>query len=499
MSLNKKNSDQRFSTRWGFLLSALGIAIGTGNIWRFPRIVAQNGSDHGGGAFILTWVIFLFLWSVPLIIAEYAVGINTRKGVIGAVMATAGKKFAWIGSFMTFVATAITFFYSVIVGWCLYYFAHTLFNELPASTATAMSTWENYQSGGWPLVSHAIVMILGGLAIWKGVSSIEKINKLLIPILLVIILIALIRSLTLPGSMQGIKYLFTIDWHQFKDPNIWVAALTQNAWDTGAGWGMFITYGAYMEMKFGIVKNALITGIGNNLISLVSGIMIFGTCFAIMGSQMGNSNAEVLGVMKNSGPASTGLTFIWIPQLFEKILFGKPLTILFFLGLTLAGFTSLISQLELTVRTFIDGGMKRPAAIVLLIAISYLFGIPSAMNLSILTNQDFVWGLALLLSGGLFAFVITKFRASKIRTEILDQNPEDIKPGRFWDVVITWFVPVASVLLLSWWLINDGMNNEWYNPFASASLMTTVLQWGIVISVLLVINKWVTRKNENKL
>src|SRR5699024_4064324 len=149
--------------------------------------------------------------------------------------------------------------------------------------------------------------------------------------------IALVRSLTLEGSMEGIKYLFRVDWGQFKEPNVWIAALTQNAWDTGAGWGMFITYGAYMQMRFGIVKNALITGIGNNVISLISGIMIFGTCFAIMGSQMGSSNAEILEVMQKSGPASTGLTFIWIPQLFEKILFGKVLTIFFFLGLTLAG------------------------------------------------------------------------------------------------------------------------------------------------------------------
>ena len=137
--------------------------------------------------------------------------------------------------------------------------------------------------------------------------------------------------------------------------------------------------------------------------------------------------------------------------------------------------------------------------ILLLIAVSYLFGIPSAMNLSILTNQDFVWGLALLLSGGLFAFVIIRFKASKIRTEILAKNPDDVKPGRLWDVIITYFVPIASVLLLSWWLINDGMNGEWYNPFASASLMTAVVQWGIVISVLLLINKWVIRKTEDKL
>lgn len=499
MSVSTKNGDQRFSTRWGFLLSALGIAIGTGNIWRFPRIVAQNGSDEGAGAFILIWGIFLFLWSIPLIIGEYAVGINSRKGVIGSVMATAGKKFAWMGSFMTFVATAITFFYSVIVGWCVFYFCHTLFNELPTSTEMAMSTWDTYQSGGWPLVSHAVVMVFGGLAIWKGVRGIERINKVLIPILLVIIFIALVRSLTLDGSSEGIRYLFTVDWHQFGDPNIWVAALTQNAWDTGAGWGMFITYGAYMQMRFGIVKNALITGLGNNFISLVSGIMIFGTCFAIMGSQLGSSDSEILHVMKNSGPASTGLTFIWMPQLFEKIFFGKALTILFFLGLTLAGFSSLISQLELTVRTFIDGGMKRSTAIVLLVAVSYLFGIPSAMNLDILTNQDFVWGLALLLSGGLFAFVIIRFKASRIRTEILDRNPNDIKPGRLWDTIITYFVPAASIILLLWWLISDGMNGEWYNPFAQSSLMTSLLQWGMGIAVLLILNKWIVRKTENNL
>ena len=496
MSVSKTNRKQLFSSRSGFLLSALGIAIGTGNIWRFPRIVAQNGSEEGAGAFILVWVLFLFLWSIPLIIAEYAVGINSRKGVIGSVMVTAGKKFAWMGSFMTFVATAITFFYSVIVGWCVFYFCQSLYNELPTSTEMAMSTWDTYQSGGWPLVSHAVVMLFGGLAIWKGVSGIERINKLLIPILLVIIFIALIRSLTLSGSMKGIRYLFTINWSQFSDPNIWMAALTQNAWDTGAGWGMFITYGAYMQMRFGIVKNALITGLGNNFISLVSGIMIFGTCFSIMGSQLGSSDVEILDVMKNSGPASTGLTFIWIPQLFEKILFGKALTILFFLGLTLAGFSSLISQLELTVRTFIDGGMKRSTAILLLVTVSYLLGIPSAMNLNILTNQDFVWGLALLLSGGLFAIVIIRFKASRIRNEILDKNPKDIKPGRLWDIIITYFIPVASILLLFWWLINDGMNNKWYDPFAQSSLMTSLLQWGIVISVMIIINNWIVRKNE---
>ena len=495
MSSISKN--QRFSTRWGFLLSALGIAIGTGNIWRFPRIVAQNGSDTGGGAFILIWILFLFIWSIPLIIGEYALGAKNRSGVIGTVMKSAGEKWTWMGSFMTFVAMAITFFYSVVVGWCIFYFFHSILSELPTSSEEALSTWNTYQSGGWPLITHAGVMICGGLAIWKGVTGIERINKWLIPTLLIIICVALAKSLLLDGAAAGIKYLFTVDSTQFLDPGIWVAALTQNAWDTGAGWGLFITYGAYMQMKFGIVRNAVVTAVGNNLISLICAIMIFGTCFAIMGTEMSSSHDEILQVMKNSGPASTGLTFIWLPQLFEKILFGKAFTILFFLGLALAGFSSLFAQLEMTVRTLIDGGLKRHTAILVLVALSYVIGIPSAVNLNFLANQDFVWGLALLISGGFFAFVVIRYKAKRIRSEIIAQNQEDIQPGALWDVVISVFVPAASVLLLGWWLVVDGMNAQWSNPFAASSLATCLLQWGVVLGVLIGFNRWIVNRTHN--
>ena len=491
-----KTQEQRFSTSWGFFLSALGIAIGTGNIWRFPRIVAQNGGETGAGAFILIWVVFLFLWSIPLIIGEYAIGINSRKGVVGSVIVTAGKAYAWMGSFMTFVAAAITFFYSVVLGWCVYYFVHTIAHKLPSSTEISMSGWNTYQASIWPLITHALVMFFGGLAIWKGINSIERINKVLMPVLLAIIFIALIRALTLNGAMEGIKYLFTIEWAQIGNPRIWIAALTQNAWDTGAGWGMFITYGAYMQMRFGIVKNALMTGVGNNLISLIAAVMVFGTVFAILGSKLNSSSAEILEIMRNSGPASTGLTFIWMPQLFEKILFGKALTILFFLGLSLAGFSSLIAQLELIVRSFIDAGMTRPKAILLIVATSYLLGIPSAINLNILTNQDFVWGLALLLSGGFFAFTIVKFKAKKVREEILSANPNDLRTNRLWDVIISSFIPLGSVALLLWWLITDGTTDNWSDPFAQTSMMTCLVQWGLVITTLVLLNKWIVQKTK---
>ena len=497
--MSNKPSNLRFASRWGFLLSALGVAIGTGNIWRFPRILAQNGGENGAGAFILAWVVFLLLWSIPLIIAEYAIGITSRKGVVGSIMDFAGKKFAWMGAFMTWIAMAITFFYSVVLGWCIFYFVMSITSELPVTLAAAQSNWEVYQSSFWPIITHGVVMLLGAIAIWKGIRRIERINTWLMPILLVIILIALVRSLTLDGAREGIRYIFTFDASQLTNGSLWVAALTQNAWDTGAGWGLFITYGAYMQMRFGIVKNAVITAVGNNVISLVCGIMIFGTCFAILGEQMGQNPDEVLTVMRDSGPASTGLTFIWMPQLFEKMMLGRPMAILFFLGLAMAGFSSMISQLEMTTRTLVDSGVSRPAAIVLIIGVSYLLGIPSAVNLNILANQDFVWGLALLFSGAICAFAVIRYGPGRIRQQILNKNKNDISVHKLWEYVLGIFVPLASGILLIWWLLGDGMTADWYNPFSSASMATCLVQWAVIIGILLVMNKLIIKRNTSNL
>ena len=400
------STHQRFSSRWGLLLSALGIAVGTGNIWRFPRICAQEGGESGAGAFLIAWIIFLFLWSIPLIIAEYTLGRKHRSGVVGVFVKGLGKRFAWLGAFVAFVTAAITFFYTVVVGWCLFYLFQTLTHKLPTTSEVAMETWNNYQSGGFIYFFHFLAIFLSAVIIWKGVTSIEKVNKILIPSLLLIVVLCVVRALTLPGAGEGIRYLFRPDWSQLGNPKVWLAALTQNAWDTGAGWGLFITYAAYMKKEHGVVKNAFITGIGNNTVSLLAGIMVFGTVFAILGHEMRMGDAEILEIMKSSGPASTGLTFIWMPQLFARMFLGHPLAILFFLGLTFAGISSLVAQVELCVRVFVDTGMKRKFAIMLVVALIYILGIPSARNLNFLSNQDFVWGIALMISGALVASVI---------------------------------------------------------------------------------------------
>ncbi len=492
-----ENTGPRFTSTLGFLLSVLGIAVGTGNIWRFPRIVAQNGGEEGAGAFLVAWVVFLFAWSIPLIMIEYAWGRKHRMGVVATFVREGGERFAWMGAFVAFVATAITFFYSVVVGWCIYYLGRSIFVPLPQSTDEAMAAWDAYQAGGWPLLFHAIAMGLGALAIWKGVSSIERVNKVLVPTLLVIVLIAVVRALLLPGAWEGIAYYFRPEWGQLAKPRIWIEALTQNAWDTGAGWGLFLTYAAYMSTKQGIVRNAVATAVGNNTVSLLAGIMVFATVFGILQTEMGMSRAQVLEIMRNSGPASTGLTFIWMPQLFAKMAFGSPLAILFFLGLTFAGFSSLVAQLELPARVVIDTGMSRPKAIGVVVGISYLLGIPSALHLGILSNQDFVWGVALMISGLFVAILVITNGVEKLRAEHLVGREGDWTVTRGWIYVVKYAIPVAAVALLAWWL-SLAVTDRWWDPFATESLATIVLQWAVVLGLLFAANRRIARSVERR-
>lgn len=491
--------NQRFSSRVGLLLSALGIAVGTGNIWRFPRIAAQTGGDEGSGAFLIAWVCFLFLWSIPLIIAEYALGKKFRTGVVGIFKKALGSKYTWMGSFVAFVSTAISFFYAVIVGWCMYYFLYMLLNPLPATAEEAMEIWTSYQSGNLVFLFHALAMGFGVFAIWKGISSIEKVNKILIPTLLLIVIVSVIRAVTLPGAGDGIAYLFNVHWSQLADPQIWLQALTQNAWDTGAGWGLFITYAIYMKANHRITKNAVITAVGNNTVSILAALMVFGTVFSVLRMEMGMTNPEVLEIMKTSGPASTGLTFIWMPILFAKMLFGSTLSIFFFLGLMFAGFSSLIAMLELPTRVLVDTGMKRKKAIGIVVAVCYLLGIPAATNLDFLANQDFVWGVALMISGAFVAFACVKYGVNKLRDQIIEIRT-DWDPGKWWNFELKIFVPVAALILLVWWMSLSATvysPDQWYNPFDAFSVMSCIVQWLLVLLFFVLFNKWISNKMIN--
>lgn len=488
----ENNGNEFFSSKWGMILSVLGIAVGTGNIWRFPRIVALNGGAEGAGAFIFAWVCCLLLFSIPLIIAEYGIGRYTRKGTIGSFIDLLGKNKAWMGAFVGFVAVAIMFYYSVVTGWAFYYLIESITSALPDSLQQAQMVWQGFQGSIWPVVCHALMMFLGGVIIVKGVATIEKISMILLPSLVLVLVISLIRAVTLPGSMEGIIYFFTPQWSMLGDPEVWLAALTQNAWDTGAGWGLILTYAIYMRKKDDIKISAFQTGIANNCISLIAGITIFSAAFAILGSTM--AQPEIIKIMRQSGPASSGLTFMWLPQLFNEMAGGRIYAILFFLGLTFAAFTSLVSMIELATRVFIDMGYDRKKVTIYICITGFLVGLPSAISIDFLANQDFVWAVGLMLSGAFISYAIIKFGAAKFRNEVINNKWHTHTLGKWWEIAIKYVVPFEVIALLVWWFYKAISAEGWYNPFSKYTLATIIVQWGIALGVLYFMNDKLAEK-----
>lgn len=486
--MNHESKQEFFSSRWSLIIATIGIAVGTGNIWRFSRVVAQNG----GGSFLIPWVIFLLIWSVPLIIAEFAIGKSARMGPIGAIAKTAGKQFGWMGAWIVFVSTAIMFYYSVVTGWCIRYFFSAASGDL-FNTSEHLAYWNEFSTSYQPLLFHFFSILFAGIVILKGVTKgIERVTKILVPSLLIILLILFFRAITLPNAIEGIKYFFTPDINIILDYKVWLNALTQNAWDTGAGWGLILAYAVYMRQKEDISLNAALIGFGNNSVSLLAGITIFSTVFAL-------GSVDAMTQISQSGPANTGLTFIYLPLLFNKLSESNFINTLFasgfFLALFFAAFTSLISMVELSTRTLVDFGMIRKKAIIIIASMGFLLGIPSALDLNFLANQDWVWGVGLILSGAFISFSIIRYGVDKFRREIINGYGSDIKIGKWYNFVIGILVPVQVVILISWWLISSiGWDAEWWNPFHAENFGTVIFQWTVILLVFVLINKYMVSK-----
>ena len=507
---------ERFSTRAGMMLAMLGMAVGTGNIWRFPRIVAKNG----GGEFLVAWFVFLFLWSIPIILLEFGMGRKTRRGPIKAFMEMMGPKWAWMGAFCVLVTTFITFYYCVVAGWTARYAIAAILQEIPGAKPGAF--WVDFTGSFVPVLFHGLIIGATSWVVIKGVKGIEKVTTWLMPALIVLILILCVRSVFLPGASDGLAFLFSVDWGNLAHPTIWVEALIQNAWDTGAGWGLVLCYAAYMRDNEDTTLNAVLLPTANNLISLFAAIMIFSTVFSAVPQLMEKaiedpsvldgltslSNAVKDGatfspqLMQETifNEGNKGITFIWMPELFKTMYMGQFFMILFFIALAFAAFTSMIAQVEVTTRAFVDAGMKRKKAVKIICGGIFALGIPSAIWMPVLDNQDWVWGVALMLAGLFFAISVIPYGVKKFREEHLNHADSNIKIGVWWDVVIRVLAPIQMLALLIWFAYDNISNNPdtWFKPFSLAdpyNVGTVLFQWFIVLALLILFNKWIVKKN----
>jgi NSS family neurotransmitter:Na+ symporter len=480
-------SRETFASRWGIIFAGIGMAVGTGNIWRFPRIVSQ----HGGGAFLIAWLIFLLLWSIPILTIELSFGKKTRLGVIGAFNKIGGKKLTWMGSTVAFIGAAIMFYYSVVTGWCIKYFFATIFQNVIQKDSTVF--WRAFTSSWQPVIFHGLAIGIGVLIVFSGVvKGIERANKFLIPSLFFLLIVASIRAMTLPNALQGLNYIFAPNLSQFADYKMWLNALTQSAWSTGAGWGLLLTYAVYSHRKENPLLTASTIGFGNNIASLLAACAVIPTVFSVFSTQE-YTQQKVMEVMQAD---NQGLTFIWIPRLFGNIPGGTFFLALFFLALTFAAFSSLIAMLELVTRIFMDTGMNRKKAVVYVGLIGFVLGLPSAISLGFFNNQDWVWGLGLILSGAFFTYVVIMFGPKKFRKEIISMPEEGIKVGRWFEVVVWIFLPLQFLATILWWFWQSYSADpqNWLKINSSSSVGTVLFQWGVAIILFILLNKIIYKR-----
>lgn len=475
-----------FTSQFGFFISILATAIGAGNIWRFSRIVAQNG----GGSFIIAWAVFLFTWSIPLIISEIALGKWTQKAPIGALAICGGRKMGWMGAFVALVTTVILFYYSVVVGWGISYFFYAIFGQLERDPA---AVWNTYSQSPLPLLTHFFAVGIGIYIVYKGISKgIEKYNKIFIPVLFACILIIAVRALTLPDAFGGLKALFHPNLSDLKNYKVWLEALTQNAWDTGAGWGLILVLSNFAHKNTSINKNGFLTGIGNNVISLLMGMIIFSFAFSV------DQSRGIQSLVEGTGSTNTGLTFIYLPKLFLHFP-GPPwmhqaLASLFFLSFTFAALSSMLPMIEVAVKSLIELGIAKKKAIYTIGLMTFLGGVPSALNQVFFDNQDSVWSLGLIVNGLFIAIAILKYGPKKFRKNHINNVPGDIKIGRWYDWVITYLIPIQGIALLGWFILQSVQRKNYLNPFASFSLGSLLLQWLIPLTVFFLLNKKIVKK-----
>lgn len=476
-----------FATRWGLIFALVGASVGTGNIWRFPRMVALNG----GGAFVVAWTIFLVLVSIPCIIAEMILGRSTRHGCPGAFKDFAGEKYTWMGAFLSLNSIGICAYYTGVMGWSLRYVFLAIQGFSGVDTA---QLFDSVASGSVYTVGAFIVSLLAtALVISQKISKgVEKACKFMIPALFLMLAIVAARALTLPGSIQGVKFLFDLKPEYLFSANTWLNALTQSAWSVGPGWGLVVTYGVYVKGKSDVALNEFMQGFGDNSAALLAGFAVLPAVFALAPS--------IQAAEEICASGNTGLTFINLCALFPQMPLGHFVGVLFFIALFFAAFSSNLVIMLTGVLPLMDAGWSRAKATWTIFTVCLIWGIPSAWNVSFLNNQDWVFGMTLLIGGVFTCYAIIKYGAKKAREKYINIPENELHIGPWWDICIKYVTPITILVMFVWWTWQSiqWYPDSWWNPLLEASTGTFIVQGGIYALILWIFNKKMADSIKNR-
>lgn len=432
-----------FSNKLGFVLAAAGSAVGLGNIWRFPYLAAQ----YGGGTFLLIYLILAVTFGFTLMIAEISLGRKTGLSAIGA-FRSLDKRFNFLGILAVIVPVIIFPYYSVIGGWVVKYFTVFVTGGVKASAGDTYFTvfiGGTIEPIGWFFIFLAFTAIVVLCGVEKGI---EKVSKIMMPILVILTIIISVYGLTLKGSMEGLIYYIKPHMADVSVKTI-LAAMGQLFYSMSLAMGIMITYGSYMKKNDNLESSVRQIELFDTGIAFLAGLMIIPAVFAFSGGDRSALNA---------GP---GLMFMTLPKVFASMKFGGFIGTIFFLLVFFAALTSAISLMETIVSVFMDKfGWKRRFTGIFVAVLALVMGIPSSLGfgplgfiswngMSILDIMDFVSNSVLMPIVALFTCIFVGFiiKPKAVADEVKGSDGTFKAEGMF-NIMIKWVAPLFLIIIL---------------------------------------------------
>ncbi|MEM4519884.1 MAG: sodium-dependent transporter [Sulfolobales archaeon] len=436
-------SREFWSSKLGMILALIGVAVGLGNVWRFPYMLGK----FGGAAFLLVYIALVLGVGVPALWAELSLARCVKSGPFKAYVKLGVRGGKSIGIFLLLVAVAAVSYYLVVIGWVLWYFIASVSGMYLG--VSAVSFFDSTLSSFWVqalmdslVIGLCVIICLGGVR--KGI---ERASKYLMPIVYVVLLMILFKAVTLPNAIEGLYFYLRPEW-SLLTPITLLAAAGQVFFSLGLGATWIFIYGSYIGDDRSTIEAGGWTAFGDTLASFIAGLAILPTVYAF-------------GIDPNSGPP---LLFITLPEIFKVLPMGMLLASLMFLGLLFAATLSAVPAFEIFADALQEFGWSRKKSIITLAAIELVLGIPSMLSVEIILYNDLIWSSALqigsLIAITVFAHILGKNKAllelsksSKVGKHFMSSYV-----GNFIYYWIKYLVPSIIILILIY---------GWYSWFTS--------------------------------
>ncbi len=445
--MSKEHGRGQWSSNVGFIIASAGSAVGLGNLWKFPYVAGNSG----GGVFVLVYLILVLLLGFTIILAEMSLGRYAKRSTVGA-FGKIGEKWKIVGYLGVAAAFIILSYYGVLGGWVMEYifeyFTGGKFGaaDTIANTAQISAFFDAFRSSPIkPVIWQIIFMASTIFIVAKGISGgIEKASKLFMPALFILFIVVMIRSLTLPGAMEGVKFFLKPDFSKFS-PSVVINAMGQVFYSLSLGMGINITYGSYLNKNSNLEKNSIFIPAIDTMVALIAGLTILPAVFAF-------------GLEPTQGP---GLIFVTLPTVFQSMPLGSFFGLIFFFLVFFAAITSSVALLEVVVSFAIDNlKVTRRTAVLTSGTVLTLLGIPSALSFGILQDfklfgmsvfdfMDYVPTNFLLPIGGFLLCIAVGhvWGVDKAADEISNNGTLKFKSRKFWSFAIKYLAPLAMVII----------------------------------------------------